>query len=159
MEPKIIKKDAFTVIGAGLKTTLSDETDFGEIPKFWEKVLRDGLIDMIPNKKHPDTVLGISMNIQPDGSFLYIIGAEVSSAADISESMVCKTVPAAEYAVFTARGQIPGSIQETSKYIYKEWLPNSGYKRAETAEFELYDERCQRGEKSEVDIYIPIIPS
>ena len=54
MVPIITKKDSFTVIGVELKTTLSDETDFGEIPWFWEKVLNDGLIDIIPNKNYPE---------------------------------------------------------------------------------------------------------
>ena len=159
MNPKMIKKESFTVIGVELKTTLSNETDFGEIPKFWENVIKDRLIEMIPNKKYPDTILGISMDFQPNGSFLYVIGVEVTDTQTIPEKMVCKTVPAAEYAVFTACGEMPGSIQETSNYIYKEWLPNSGYKRTETAEFELYDDRCQRGVNAEVDIYFPVLPS
>jgi AraC family transcriptional regulator len=73
--------------------------------------------------------------------------------------MVCKTIPAAEYAVFTARGKMPGSIQDTVRYIYQEWLPNSKYQRGESADIELNDERFHRGETSEVDIYIPIILS
>lgn len=159
MEYKIVSKDSFSIIGVELITTLSDEKDFGEIPKFWEKVMSDGLIDTIPNKKFPDTILGVSMNFKADGAFSYVIGVEVLGSDNIPEGMICSTIPAANYAVFTAHGQIPKSIQDTSNYIYKEWLPNSDYKRAETAEFELYDDRCQRGEDAEVDIYLPVLRS
>ncbi len=156
MEHRIIEKEPFTVIGVELKTTLSNEADFGEIPKFWGEVLQNGTLGNIPNKKVPDTVLGISMDFQSDGSFVYLIGAEVTSSENIPKNMVCRSIPSAAYAVFTARGEMPRSIQETSKYIYQQWLPNSKYTRAETAEFELYDDRCQQGVNAEVDIYIPV---
>ncbi len=159
MEYKIVSKDSFSIIGVELITTLSDEKDFGEIPSFWEKVLSDGLIDTIPNKKNHEAILGLSMNFKADGTFSYVIGAEVLTSENVPDGMVCSTIPAAQYAVFTAHGQIPKSIQDTSKYIYKEWFPKSEYKRTEAPEFELYDERCQRGENAEVDIYIPVMRS
>lgn len=34
--------------------------------------------------------------------------------------MVSKKIPDANYAVFTARGKMPHSIQKTTKYIYRE---------------------------------------
>lgn len=70
--------------------------------------------------------------------------------------MAGRTVPAAKYAVFTAKGPVPQAIQDTWRYIYSSWLPKSGCERAETEDFELYDERCTHDEGAEVDIYIPI---
>lgn len=156
MEHKIITKESFPIIGIELKTTSRDGKNFVEIPQFWEKVLQRGQIDNIPNKKHPGTVLGICMDFETDGIFSYIIGTEVTNIENTPDGMVCKTIPAARYAVFTARGKMPGSIQDTVKYIYQEWLPNSEYQRANSADFELYDERYHGGENAEVDICIPI---
>ena len=48
--------------------------------------------------------------------------------------------------------------KDTFKYIYREWLPNSAYRHAGSAEFECYDERCDDTENAVVDIYIPVIP-
>jgi AraC family transcriptional regulator len=159
MEYEIVSKESFPVIGVELKTTTQDGKNFVEIPQFWGKVLEAGQLDRIPDRKSHGTVLGICMDFDPPGRFSYIIGAEVSCTKNVPDDMVCKTIPAAEYAVFTARGKMPDSIQYTVKYIYNEWLPNSKYQRADSADFELYDERCHDEESAEVDIYVPIVPA
>ncbi|MGD9310629.1 MAG: GyrI-like domain-containing protein [Desulfosarcina sp.] len=159
MEPKIIYKEAFTIIGIELKTTTSDGRNFLEIPQFWEKVIREGLIDKIPDRKFEQTLLGICMDFEPNGEFSYLIAAEVASAERTPDGMVSRTIPTAKYAVFTARGKMPGSIQDAFKYIHQDWLPKSQYQRTDSADFELYDERCNDSEDSEMDIYIPILPS
>ena len=156
MEPKIITKDEFKVIGFELKTTTRDGQNFREIPKFWEKILAEKLIDKIPNKKYPNTSLGICMDFDAMGNFSYIIASEVNSTDPILEGMVSRIIPKATYAVFTAKGNIPKAIQDTIQYIMKEWFPRSNYKKANLPDFELYDERCTGKEDSEVDIYIPI---
>ena len=157
MEHTIISKHSFHIIGVELKTTTHDGKNFVEIPQFWDKVLEEGQIEKIPDKKFQDTVLGICMDFESNGRFSYIIGAEVISTENTPEDMVCRKIPAGKYAVFTACGVMPGSIQETFKYIYQEWLPNSEYQRANSADFELYDERCRSAENPEVDIYVPIV--
>ena len=159
MEHAIISKESFPIIGVELKTTTHDGRNLVEIPRFWEKVIKEGQIDKIPDKKFKGTVLGICMDFKPEGRFSYIIGSEVSSTVNTPGNMVCRTIPAATYAVFTARGKMPGSIQDTVKYIHREWLPNSEYQRANSADFELYDERYNDAENAEVDIYISIVSS
>jgi len=156
MEPKIISKKAFPVIGIELKTTTREGKNFTEIPQFWQQVIEKQHIKNIPNKKQLDTVLGICMDFKADGTFSYIIGSEVTSTDNVPDDMVSKKIPDAEYAVFTARGKMPDSIQNTTKYIYQEWLPKSKYQHANSPEFELYDERSDFSENAEVDIYIPI---
>ena len=47
--------------------------------------------------------------------------------------------------------------QQTYSFIYKEWLPNSGFQRKKSDDFELYDHRFQFGtEKSIMEIWVPI---
>ena len=111
MEHAIISKESFPIIGVELKTTTHDGRNLVEIPRFWQKVIKEGQIDKIPNKKFKGTVLGICMDFKPEGRFSYIIGSEVSSTVNTPGNMVCRTIPAATYAVFTARGKMPGSIQ------------------------------------------------
>ena len=159
MEPTVKAKESFHIIGIELKTTTHDGLNFIEIPQFWQTVLKQGQIANIPDRKSPDTILGICMDFASDGSFSYIIGAEVTSTENTPSNMVSKTIPAAEYAVFTAHGKLPDSIQQVTRHIYQKWLPNSAYERANSADFELYDERSMDPENVEVDIYVPIVSS
>jgi AraC family transcriptional regulator len=159
MEPTITSKEAFPIIGIELKTTTNDGRNYVEIPQFWEKILQEGQIDNIPNRKFERVLLGICMDFEPDDSFSYIIGAEVASTENVPNDMISRTIPEATYAVFTVRGKMPASIQDTFKFIYQEWLPTSKYQRAASAEFELYDERFNDSENSEMDIFIPIVPA
>ena len=159
MEHAITSKESFHIIGVELKTTSHDGKNLAEIPQFWEKALEEGQLERIPDKKHKDTVLGICMDFEHGGRFSYIIGAEVTSIENTPEDMIWRKIPASKYAIFTARGKMPASIQETFRYIYQEWLPKSGYQRANSADFELYDERCHDLENAEVDIYVPIASS
>jgi len=157
MEHKILTKESFPIIGIELKTTTQNGKNLVEIPQFWDKVLQRRQIDNIPNKKYQRTVLGICMDFETDGRFSYVAGTEVTNTDNIPAGMVCKTIPAAMYAVFTARGKMPDSIQDTFKYVYQEWLPNSDYQRANSADFEMYDDRWHGGgADAEVDIYIPL---
>ena len=57
MEPKIISKKAFSIIGIELKTTTRDGKNFIKIPQFWKQVIQKKQIENIPNKKQPGTVL------------------------------------------------------------------------------------------------------
>ena len=159
MEPKIISKKAFPIIGIELKTTSREGKNFIEIPQFWTQVIQKKQIDKIPNKKQPGAVLGICMDFRTDGDFSYIIGSEVTNTDRVPDDMVTKMIPNAEYAVFTAIGKMPDSIQDTTKYIHREWLPKSKFQHADSPEFELYDERSDNSENSEVDIYVPIVTS
>ena len=117
------------------------------------------LAENIPNKKQPGTVLGICMDFSADGDFIYIIGSEVTNTNNIPDDMVTKKIPNSEYAVFKAIGKMPDSIQDTTKYIHREWLPKSKYLHADSPEFELCDERSDDTENPEVDIYVPIVSS
>jgi len=156
MEPKIVSKKAFQVIGIELKTTVRKGKNFIEIPQFWQQVIAKKQIRRIPNKKHPDTVLGICMDFREDGTFSYIIASEVTHNDNVPQDMVSRAIAEASYAVFTARGKMPASIQNMAKYIYREWLPKSKFQHARSPEFELYDERSDDSENCEVDIYVPI---
>ncbi|MDJ0782236.1 MAG: GyrI-like domain-containing protein [Desulfosarcinaceae bacterium] len=156
MQPKLVSKAAFTIIGIALETTTEGGKNYVEIPQFWQTVMAEGGIDRIPDRVHPDTVLGVCTDFQTDGRFSYIIGAEVARTEKVPPDMVHRTIPAGEYAVFTARGRMPAAIQDAFRYIYREWLPNSSYQRAASADFEWYDGRCLDPENPEVDLYIPI---
>ena len=159
MEAQIIEQPAFDIIGIELRTTTLDGNNFTEIPRFWQDVLAQDSIARIPDRKDANAVLGISIDMAADGSFSYIIGCEVTTTENKPAGMVARTVSAATYAVFTARGNMPDAIQQTTRSIYREWLPNSGYRRTDGADIERYDERFEDSDNPEMDIYVPIVSS
>lgn len=159
MEPQIKSVPSFKVVGYKIDTTSVDGKNFEDIPKFWQKILQNdcSLLREIKDVINPEISYGICSNMKEDGSFNYIIGFEVSTSKRATEKMHIETIPEAKYAVFTAKGQMPESIQSAVKYAYGEWLPKSGYELTSTADFELYDEaRMVNPKSTECDIYIPI---
>jgi AraC family transcriptional regulator len=71
MEYAIISKESFPIIGVELKTTTREGKNIVEIPQFWKKVLEEGQIDRIPDKKSQDTVLGICIDFEPRSLSVY----------------------------------------------------------------------------------------
>jgi AraC family transcriptional regulator len=149
MEPKIIERGAFTVVG--LKYRGKNENN--EIPQVWEAF--HPRIGEIPNLVTDFVAYGISAEMDPGTrEFTYVAGFEVSSAEDVPQGMVDFEVPGSKYAVFTTT--LP-KIGETFQHAYHTWLPTSGYQPGGGPEFELYDQRFDvQDPNSEFDLYIPI---
>ncbi|MBZ9686304.1 AraC family transcriptional regulator [Clostridium estertheticum] len=173
IEPIIIEKDEFKVIGIEVKTSFED-IHFPElIHSLWDRYFRDRIEDAIPNKISSNSILGMDTDYDGEGSFSYIVCKEVSSLENIPEGMVGKVVPSSKYAIFTARGidksELGRKLGEIWHYFFESWLPNSCYSQpglcppsanspyneAAAANFELYDERF-KNDGFEVDVYIPI---
>lgn len=160
MKPQIKTIPSFKVVGYKLNTTSVDGKNFKDIPQFWQKILANDckLLHEIKDVINPHISYGICTNMQENGDFSYVIGIQVSTFENSTDDMYCETIPESKYAIFTAKGEMPESIQSTVKYAYGEWFPNSQYEFAGTPDFELYDEhRMQNPKSTECDIYIPII--
>lgn len=158
MEPVIKKMESLTVVGPQIATK-NDGTNLREVPLFWRKFMEGKDWERIPEKSEPWAQLGICGDMaEGSPAFIYMIGQKVDRVTEIPSGMVARTLPAATWAVFTAKGPMPESIQTVWQYIYGTWLPGSTEWDRDTIEdFELYDERCQ-GTPAEVDIYIPVVP-
>jgi predicted transcriptional regulator YdeE/DNA-binding transcriptional MerR regulator len=149
MEPKIVTRPAFTVVG--MKYHGKNESN--EIPQMWQAFLpRKGEIE---HMVAPQIAYGLCDAFDEEGGeFDYVAGFEVNSAANIPEGMVSWEVPESRYAVFTCT---MATIREAYNYAFETWLPQSGYQRADSPDFELYDERSNANvPDSEMSIYVPI---
>ncbi|MBU4315736.1 MAG: effector binding domain-containing protein [Proteobacteria bacterium] len=154
VEPKIITKETFKVIGM----TYYGDNQKNEIQRLWENFLPEE--ESIKNRIHPDIGYGICYPVEdPDNTsaFEYLAAVEVSNLDEIPEGMEGRTIPAQKYAVFLHRGPVD-KITETYQTIYALWQPKSGYELIKAPDFECYDERFRpdQPEISELDIYIPI---
>ncbi len=85
-----------------------------------------------------------------------VAGEEVSGFNQIPDGMVAKTIPAANYAVFTTpAGPLFKVVPEAWAFIW-EWTTNSNIERAFSGDFELYDERSFDSNNAQVEIYIAL---
>ncbi|WP_442600195.1 AraC family transcriptional regulator [Neobacillus sp. D3-1R] len=161
MEPKLITKPKFHVIGYELKTRNIDGQNNKDIPEFWQLYLQKKLYENIPNPLNCKEELGICTDFSPEtGEFVYLIGMEVAEDTPAPEGLVYRSFPEMQYAVFTTpesdNEKFSSSIQSSWNYVFTEWFPHSGYEHAGVLDFELYDERCHGTEIKVMDIYIPI---
>ena len=152
MAHRIVAHEGIKIIGVELKTTMKDGPQ--DIPIFWAKHFDEQTLDKIPNKVDPAVSYGIYTDYAQDGSYTLIIGMEVKSFETIPHGMIAKTIPAANYALFTAKGPIHESVSKMWATIWN--LPEIFTRRALTFDFERYDQRALQGDAAEVDIYIAL---
>ena len=168
MQPIIIEKPAFKVVGYEFKNNLKDTLHTRDIPAFWsQRGLTDGecetkLYSVLKPPKHGEYCICINTNIDTD-DFSYLLSVEVTDFDLAEDDMYQLEIPAATYAVFTtppvADEDFVHSIKGTWKYILEDWFPNNDYEIDDDRyDFEYYDERCHPSEydKLSMEIYVPI---
>jgi predicted transcriptional regulator YdeE len=149
MEPKIARKEAFSIVGMHYRGNNAE----GEIPQIWRKV--GPRMSEIKNIVEHGAAYGVSDNMdQATGEFDYIAGFAVSDVKEVPEGMVNWQIPGGQYAVF--RTTLP-KLGDTFKYAYYEWLPKSEYEHRPGPDLELYDEAFDATDpNSEFEVYVPI---
>lgn len=149
MEPKIINRNSFLVMGTETRITPESENveTYGRIWQEFESYRSQIMFNSIDQKYY-----GVSFSTGEQGSDDYLAGMAVRDATDIPEGLVAREIPAARYAVFECPVQ---KIGETYQFIFREWLPNSQYEISNlTPVFEQYPPAGD--EESPVLIHIPI---
>lgn len=152
MNYELVTKNGFLIIGVELRTTNKDNVAQKEIPVFWDRFYKNNTYEKIPNKTNPDTVLGMYTDYDDAGDYSLIIGARVSNIGLLPVGMTVRTVPPAQYAVFTVRGPINEVVVKAWEYI---WTTKFDFERAFTFDFEVYDLNADP-ENAEVSIYLAI---
>ena len=97
-------------------------------------------LGMLPSQVG-NTTYGATCSADPvQQMFEYMCAVEVSTFDGLSAEIGRMRVPEQRYAVFTLDGPLSG-LQNLWGSIWKEWLPASGLRPANTPDFERYDER------------------
>ncbi|MCB5246429.1 MAG: GyrI-like domain-containing protein [Candidatus Cloacimonetes bacterium] len=154
MEPRMVSREAFTVVGLKCRSSIQNNV----IPQLWDDFNK--VCASIPHTVTDLTTYGVCFygdGDDPAGDvFSYLAGVEVANADDIPAGMEAISIPAGDYAVFEHRGpldKLPGTYQK----IMAQWLPGSAYERVGTLDFELYDWRFRWGQPdSLLEIWIPV---
>jgi len=134
----------------GIETRASN-SDMQSISNLWGRFYSEDIINKIPNKLG-DEIISLYCDYEGDHTKPYtlVIGCKVISVENIPVGMVKKKIHAGKFAVFTAKGKIPGCIIETWQKIW-----TSGIKRTYIGDYEDYGAGSSNPEK-EVNIYIAI---
>ena len=143
---RIVERPAFEIAG---KQAWIDGPDNEQFGRFWQQCRAEGLFGDFDRLKQqmgqpggPQTgaaLLGVS-RVEKDPAnraFYYMIAVEVDGT-HTTDGLERFQVPAATWAVFECRGQVPMSIVTAEIYAFTEWLPVSGYRHALAPEMEVY---------------------
>jgi predicted transcriptional regulator YdeE len=159
MSSRVVQLDGFTVIGIATRTNNAREasTD-GIIGKQWARLMQEDVLTKIPNKlDHSITAVYTDYENDHSGEYTFVLGAKVSSSANVPEGMIAKKIPEGRYAVFTSeKGPGPKVVPELWMKINS--LPKSspGGDRVYRSDFEIYDERAADPQNLQMDVYIGI---
>lgn len=155
MDYRIVKKEAFTVLGESKEFSYKDAKQ--DIPSFWEEHFASG---------RGEYVCGMyGINIDPqmgNDRFSYLIADIYNPSIDIVEGLEVKTIPAFTWAVFPCKGVLSQTMQAVNTKIFSEWLPaQQDYEIAAGYCVEMYDDAGKypggtADENYYAEIWIPI---
>lgn len=157
MDYRIVKKDAFKVIGKAIKVSTKNGENLRQIPQFWNECNSNGTSEEICSIDSRQNMLGLCLDFQYDKEeFSYMIAIEeVNNSKDTG--FQTREIPAATWAVFTSEGPMPHAIQNVWARVYEEWFPSAGFEHADAPEIEVYLPGDSSAEDYKCEVWIPIV--
>ncbi|MCB2210349.1 GyrI-like domain-containing protein [bacterium] len=147
MEPRIIYKPGFTVVG------IAQNGDSGDGDALWDEL--GARYREIP-QADPDVGYGVRSITDDDKT--YLVGLAVREEGRTPPGMKSVRFEPHTYAVFVHRGRA-ARLPETVGAALSEWLPGSGYALAGTRYFEYYDDNFEPGsDESVIFVWVPVDP-
>jgi AraC family transcriptional regulator len=151
MEPRIIYKTAFSVIGIWKNGNPSSSS----LDAVWER-----LGERYAEIPCADPDEGYGVHLKAGSGDNYLAGLAVRSrctAGNVPPGMSKLDLEAHAYAVFHHRGRLE-NLECTLHEIFSNWLPDSGYQAVADYFFEYYDDRFQPNtDDSLLFVYVPIV--
>ena len=144
--------DSFKIIGIASETTNANGKAAEDLEKLWERFFVENIANKIPNKISEE-IYSIYTDYESDytGKYTCVIGQKVDSMEVIPNGLIGREFKSGKYQKFVAKGQMPNAVVEIWKEI---WAKDKELNRKYTADFEVYGQKSQNGENSEVEIYI-----
>jgi predicted transcriptional regulator YdeE len=155
--PKVVHQNAFSVAGIEVRTSNVKQASEGVIGKHWQRFFQEDVLHKIPNKADGN-IYAVYTDYAGDhnGEYSLTIGARVADGSPMPAGLVLKTVPAGNYAVVTSeKGPVAKVVIAAWQRAWDlEQKKELGGARAYKADFELYDQRAENSEESQVDLYL-----
>ena len=148
MDPKIVDRDAFKVMGV-IGHFASAAEDFGPL---WEEEYMSFHSQVEPLSAG-DGHYGVYLGADHTKPIDYLAGMAVQDAAGAPEGVQVREVPAAKYAVFECSFQ---EIGPTYGYIWGEWLQSGPYEQ-DTSKlgFDYFPPGTTDGD-SPMEVWLPV---
>ncbi len=147
MEYRIETIERFRAVGYKRSYNFKNGENFEKIPLFWKEIFQTGDCHKITalSSCKPHGILGIVANLRDHDLDYYIAVSTDQKTPDGMEEISIETQ---SYAIFPCSMD---KIQEVTKRILSEWLPNSEYSHVDNApELEIYPDEIH------CEICIPI---
>lgn len=160
MHYRIIEKGAFRIVGLTRTVRLQYEGVNPEIAAMWASLTLDAITTLKAlSNVEPIGLLSASYNFSEDrreGSTLdHTIG--VATSQPVPDGYAVLDVAAATWAVFTARGPFPATLQNVWGRIYAEWFPMSGYQSSGGPELLWNESKDTTLPDYHSEIWIPVV--
>jgi len=153
MEPKIVTREAFKVMGVEDSFSFLEENDPG-FQKIWmERYMSydDQVKPLSTDKAYYEVFFKSDEPETPPTR--YLAGMAVKDVSNVPEGLIVREIPAARYAVFDTT---LAAIGETTDYVDRQWLPASQYELDRPKpHFGLFPPDTASGD-SPVTLWIPI---
>lgn len=146
--------DSFYIIGVSIRSSNENGQSVEDMGQLWGRFYAEGISNQIPEKES-DAIYSVFMDYDSDyrGKYTALIGHKVSSLDTIPEGMVGKKIVGGTYQKVISKGKMPDAIVESWKNI---WEKDAELKRKYTNDFEIYGDNSDKGDTSEVEIYLSI---
>ncbi len=152
--PRIV--DGRAMLLAGIRRVHGFAESPRTIPAQWSEFMAGGDVPGQVGRVAYGAICGADMAGQ---TFEYMCAVEVASFDDLPASYGRMRVPAQRYAVFTHDGPV-STIRATWQHAWTAWLPASGYRMANTPEFERYGEAFDAGTgRGDIEVWVSVDPA
>ena len=157
-------KPAMTCIG--FSTSIRPEEGYQKCPEFWDREYAEKYArlwqTMIPETPVEKAILENGIGLfaicdEKEGFFEYWI-AGLFRGGEVPEGLKLYTFPEGEWAMFSAKGPLPGSLQNLTTQVWQEWYPAEGkqYLGRGNAMLEVYSPGDMQSPDYECGIWVPV---
>ncbi len=156
-------KSALTLIG--FHTEIAPDEGYRKCPEFWDREYNEKYARLWATMK-PETP--VEAAILENGIGTYAVCAENETGfsywiagpfggGDVPGGLELFTFPESDWAIFTAKGPLPGSLQTLNTQVWNEWAPGVGklYEIAPST-LEFYSAGNPQSPDYECGIWVPI---
>jgi predicted transcriptional regulator YdeE len=148
------------IMAAGMSMQTDTKRIYRDVPRLAKRYHDYKRSHDIPDCKTPWAFVAVSRGYDEEAlTFTYAIGDVVTSFANLPSDLETLEIPAMTYAVVSVRPRSKFAwgfaIADVKRYVYRTWLPNSGYQQGRVIDdFEYHDERSTRKRQPQIDLYI-----
>ena len=157
-------KAAMTFIG--FSASIRPEEGYQKCPEFWNKEYAQKYErlwqTMKPETPAEKAILENGIGLfaicdEKEGFFEYWI-AGLYKGGEVPDGLKLYTFPESDWALFSTRGPLPGSLQALNTQVWQEWYPNAGrkYQGNGSAMREVYSPGYMKSPDYECGIWVPI---